>query len=152
MKTHKTLYTVIIILLLCLWIPVAIDKLIYFQSFKTGILRQPLNSNLQQLGIILLPPVEIITACLLTWNKLQKYGLILSSLLMSVFTIYVAVALVGGFGKIPCGCGSVISALNWHQHLWFNLFFLMLSVYVIIINNNIFKLYQSHRINNFVNN
>lgn len=46
---------------------------------------------------------------------------------MLIFTGYIAVALLGAWEKLPCGCGSVISGMNWEQHFLFNLFFLMLS-------------------------
>ena len=133
MERIEICYKIIILLLLLLWIPVALDKIINFESFKAGILRQPISETFQFLAIYTLPLAELITAILLISKKIQKWGLVLSIILMAVFTGYVAFALIGTFGKIPCGCGSIFSALNWQQHLWFNSIFLCLSALGLIL-------------------
>lgn len=59
----------------------------------------------------------------------------LSLVLMMAFTVYIGMALVGAWEKLPCGCGSVISSLSWKQHFFFNLFFLLFSGYGTYITN-----------------
>lgn len=137
MKNKKIKLDIIIISLLLLWIPVTIDKIINFESFKAGILRQPISETFQFLAMYTLPLAELITAILLISKKFQRSGLILSIILMSVFTSYVAFALIGAFGKIPCSCGSIISSFNWQQHLWFNIIFLCLSGLGLILNTGL---------------
>lgn len=137
MNTLKYIYYSIIVLLLLLWIPVALDKIVNFNSFSTGILNQPFNKNLALIAIYSLPVLEFATVALLVFKKYRKWGFALSSVLMFVFTSYVALALLGTWENLPCGCGSVISGLSWIQHFWFNIFFLSISVIGYIVNSKI---------------
>src|SRR5690606_21781243 len=66
---------------------------------------------------------------LLVSNRFRLAGFGLSSLLMAAFTGYIGIALLGTWEKLPCGCGSVISGMNWKQHFIFNLFFLGMSLW-----------------------
>lgn len=117
-----------IILLLLLWIPVSLDKLLNFDSFRYGLLNQPFADNLGHVLLYSLPLFEIGIVLLLIVPNLRKWGMLLSSILLVGFTVYIAVALLGAWDTIPCACGSVISKLSWKEHLWFNLFFLAVSV------------------------
>lgn len=149
MNTLKYIYYSIIVLLLLLWIPVALDKIVNFNSFSTGILNQPFNKNLALIAIYSLPVLEFATVALLVFKKYRKWGFALSSVLMFVFTSYVALALLGTWEKLPCGCGSVISGLSWIQHFWFNILFLSISVIGYIVNSKIigYKYLLSTKIN-----
>lgn len=117
----------IILSLLALWIAVTIDKLTDFTAFKTGILNQPFSDGLGYFLIYSLPVLECITIAFLVTEKFRNAGLILSTLLMLAFTIYIGIALLGAWEKLPCGCGSIISGMTWLKHFFFNLFFLGLS-------------------------
>lgn len=124
-RKRKTItFNVVIILLLLLWIPVGIDKLFNFEMFKTGILRQPFSDNLGYVLIYTLPVLESITVLALVIEKFRKAGLILSTVLMTIFTGYIGFALLGAWEKLPCGCGSVISGMTWMQHFFFIFLFL----------------------------
>jgi len=117
------------LILLALWIPVSIDKFIYFKVFKNGLILQPFNDRFAQVLAYILPGLEALTVLLLLVEAFRKYGMILSLILMTVFTAYIGAALVGAWEKLPCGCGSVISGLTWKQHFLFNIFFLLISGY-----------------------
>jgi hypothetical protein len=138
-KNNNTISTLITIALLLLWIPVSLDKLLNFVTFKVGILRQPFSDDLGKLLIYSLPVLEIAVVLLLIIQAWRTLGLWLSTLLMATFTGYVGLALLGAWEKLPCGCGSVISYLSWKQHFWFNLFFLMLSIIGILLQRNIHR-------------
>lgn len=127
-KKRQTVFHIIIISLLILWIPVSIDKIMGFSAFKQGILRQPFSDNLGYLLVYILPILEVLTVLALVIDRYRKIGLILSTVLMLAFTGYIGVALLGAWEKLPCGCGSVISGMSWKQHFFFNLFFLMTSI------------------------
>ena len=126
---------VLTLVLLALWLPVSIDKLLQFEGFKAGILRQPFSNELGTMLVYFLPPMEILTVILLLLPAVRDYGFLLSSVLMGGFTVYIGIALVGAWEKLPCGCGSVISGLSWKQHFFFNLFFLLTSIYGLNIQN-----------------
>lgn len=127
-KGRLVTYYIVVILLLALWIPVSIDKLMDFTMFKIGILSQPFSNNLGLILVYVLPVLEFLTVFCLIFKKFHKIGLMLSTVLMTAFTGYIAVALLGAWEDLPCGCGSVISGMTWTQHFFFNLFFLVLSV------------------------
>lgn len=127
-KRKLIAFNIVIALLLLLWVPVSIDKMVDFASFKDGILNQPFSDSLGHILIYTLPAFELLTVFALVSKKFRRVGLILSTLLMAGFTGYVAVALLGAWEKLPCGCGSVIKEMNWTQHFFFNLLFLVLSI------------------------
>lgn len=129
MKGKIHIITLISIALLLLWIPVSLDKLLHFQTFKAGILRQPFSDTLGQVLIFLLLPLELLVVGLIVSTRYRLVGFGLSSLLMAAFTGYIGIALLGAWEKLPCGCGSVISGMSWTQHFWFNLFFLAISIW-----------------------
>lgn len=130
------LFLVITIALLALWIPVVIDKLMDFSSFRMGILNQPFSDHLGNILIYVLPVVEILTITLLIGNKTNRYGMYMSAILMFLFTGYVGLALAGAWEKLPCGCGSVINGMSWKQHFIFNVVFLALSIAGVYLSNS----------------
>jgi len=127
MKKKSYILTGITILLLLLWIPVSLNKAIDFESFRQDIYKQPFSPYIATGIIYSLPIAEIATAVLLVIPKYRLWGFIASTLLMSIFTLYIATALLQVWDKLPCGCGLIIAQFNWIQHLWFNLSFLVLS-------------------------
>jgi len=73
-----------------------------------------------------LPAFEILTAFLISFRNTQIPGWWLAAILMTTFTIYVAVIIL--FKKhLPCSCGGVIAAMTWKQHLLFNIFFMLVT-------------------------
>lgn len=121
--------TGIVIFLLLLWIPVVIDKWLHFESFKAGMINQPLPKGLKEVLVYTLPAAESLTVLLLINEKTRYLGLWLSFVLLLLFTGYVGLALLGAWEKLPCSCGSVIKHLTWKQHFLFNCSFLILSAY-----------------------
>lgn len=120
-ETFPWKVAIIALLLLLLWVPVSIDKLLDFHAFRGGILRQPFSDTLGTVLVWTLPPLEIAAVVLLVMDRTRYWGVWLSAVLMAGFTAYVGIALLGAWEKLPCGCGSVIAALSWRQHFFFNL-------------------------------
>lgn len=113
----------------------AASKLIDFKSFRIQILIQPVPRWSVAYLIYIVPLTEILTITLLLFKKTKTLGLYSAASLMVLFTLYVGLAMSGAFGSIPCSCGGVIGKLSWPQHFIFNLIFLGLSTYGIIINH-----------------
>lgn len=128
MKTKTYITNSITVVLLALWIPICLYQVLHFDAFQIGILRQPLNDVIAWTLIYTLPVLEILTVILLITDRFRRLGLLLSSIWMAAFTGYVGLALLGAWGKLPCGCGLIISGISWMQHFWFNLFFLAISI------------------------
>ncbi len=140
MKPKQYILSAITLALLVLWIPVATEKLFDFTTFRYAVLRQPLPYTLAYIAIYILPVLEVLTVVLLVFPQWRRAGILLSTALMALFTAYIGLALLGAWGKVPCGCGSVISGMSWAQHFWFNLFFLGVSVAGIIVQHKIEKI------------
>jgi len=128
MKTKGYITNSITLALLLLWIPVSMDKFINFDAFRSSMLQQPFGNTFAWVLIYTLPVLEVTTAVLLAFDRSRRLGMMLSSVLMIAFTGYVGLALLGIRGKLPCACGLIISGMGWMQHLWFNLFFLVISI------------------------
>lgn len=128
MKTPNYILQIITILLLLIWIPVSIHKLLEFESFSLSISRQPINSFASKIAIYTIPILEILTSLLLISTKFRLWGFILSTLLMGLFSGYIALALLDTWENLPCACGLIISNLGWTEHLLFNLAFFIVSL------------------------
>ncbi|WP_454801385.1 MauE/DoxX family redox-associated membrane protein [Mucilaginibacter phyllosphaerae] len=115
-------------LIMVMFLYAAFSKYFDWAAFERSMESQPFQEWFAKLLMIIVPPVEILAAGLLLFSKTRLWGLILSSILMALFTGYVAAALIGMFPQVPCSCGGIIRALGWKQHLVFNLFFLLISV------------------------
>ena len=77
----------------------------------------------------LIPVSELATVLMLSWPRFKHYGLWLSVLLLSVFTLYIGLAVLNVFERVPCSCGGVLKNMGMQSHLVFNLFFLLLSIW-----------------------
>jgi len=128
MKKQTYILVAITILLLTLWVPTSLNKILDFESFKHNIYNQPFNKNIANVIIYSIPLLEITAVVFIVIPKYRLWGFILSTFLMSIFTIYIAAALLNVWDKLPCGCGLIISVMDWHEHLLFNSIFLILSV------------------------
>ena len=134
MKTaSQIMLQIIYFLLILLWIYAATSKLMDFGLFKAQMHRQVLFPFLKELLVYLLPPLEIIIAILLLFEVSQKIALYLSLIMLSIFTIYIGLAISNMFGKIPCSCGGVLTHLGWGTHFLFNIFFMLLTALGIYI-------------------
>jgi len=136
MKNYQK-YTLqfICFLLIVLWVYAAASKLIDFNLFKAQMKRQILFPFIKSSIVYWLPPVELLTAGLFVFQPSQRAGLYLSAIMLCVFTAYVGFALSGILGRIPCSCGGIINKMGWGTHLFFNIFFLLLTVLGIYIVN-----------------
>ncbi|OOQ61930.1 MauE/DoxX family redox-associated membrane protein [Mucilaginibacter pedocola] len=134
-RNHEWLMTAISALLIVLYTYTAFSKLLAFDIFKQQMYNQTLPKWAAGIIIWTLPGVELVTAFLIFKNRSRLYGYIASSILMTLFTGYVALVLAGYFGWMPCSCGGVIQSMDWKTHLLFNIFFLLLSLTGIYIIN-----------------
>lgn len=118
---------IICFLLIILFVYAALSKLFAYADFKNQLTRSPLVKNWAGVVAFVLPAVELIAAGLLTLSTTRKAGLLLSFVLMALFTGYIIYMLL--FEKnLPCSCGGVLKKLTWKQHIVFNIFFLLTAI------------------------
>lgn len=92
-----------------------------------------------------LPFLEILLAILLLLPSYRFWGFLGTTILLSLFTGYVAFVWLGFADRVPCSCGGVISSLTWGQHLIFNLSFLLICLAGWGIRYKSGKIKVSHR-------
>jgi putative oxidoreductase len=114
-------------LLILLFVYTAVSKLLDYTAFKNTLSKSPLMDGKAGLVALALPITEILVSVLLFIPRTRLWGFYSSAALMSVFTLYLAY-MINFVPKLPCSCGGVLKQMTWNQHLWFNIFFLAISV------------------------
>nr|WP_067055221.1 MauE/DoxX family redox-associated membrane protein [Mucilaginibacter sp. L294] len=126
MKTM--LRTVAPALLILLFAYATVSKLADFTLFRHEMYNQNFPPEVAGALVFVVPFAEIATIALLLTEKWQWAGLVLSAILMAVFTGYIGLVLAGYWQRLPCSCGGVLKNMSWRGHFVFNLFFLAISL------------------------
>lgn len=115
-------------LLIGLFVYAAASKLADMDTFRGQLLNQPFPHGLAGILVYALPAAELLTAGLLLAPRTSRYGLRLSLGLLLAFTGYIALVKLHYWSRVPCSCGGILSHMSWTTHLFFNLFFILLTV------------------------
>lgn len=126
-KSISRVIEIITALVVFLFVYTGIAKFREHSSFQAALQEFPLIASYANTISLLVPTVEIITALLLSLPRTRKIGFLISTFLLSIFTIYITGILLFT-PKLPCHCGGVIKAMTWAQHMLFNIFFTGLSM------------------------
>lgn len=122
----KLLIEIVASLLVILFIYAGINKLLNYSEFRFQLGRSPYMAPMAGFIAWFMPASEILVALFLTLKKTRLVGFYASFLLMVLFTGYIY-AMLNYSPYLPCSCGGVLSMMSWNQHLYFNLFFVLLS-------------------------
>ena len=125
---QRAILAIIICLLILLFVYTGISKLIDQSTFLKDLNNQPFPRFFNGILVWLIPVIELLLALLLLFDNTRKWALVGAFVLMLLFTIYTALVLLNVFNRTPCSCGGVIRSLSWVQHLFFNLFFVAISI------------------------
>lgn len=82
------------------------------------------------------PIVELLIVLMLFIPKIMLSGLYASLSLMLLFTVYITVILTSG-EKVPCACGGILQDMSWAEHLVFNVAFVLLGIFGIILKQKL---------------
>jgi putative oxidoreductase len=115
-------------LLILLFVYAAVSKLLDFKDFNWQMHNQNVPPEVAAVLVYLVPGSELLAAALLLLERTKAAGLLLSAFLLTVFSGYIALVLLGFWSSVPCSCGGVLKGMGWGQHLAFNLFFLFLCI------------------------
>jgi len=129
---RRNFIEIVAALLVLLFVYTALSKLLDLQEYRHQMDSQVFPKNLKHLLFWLIPILELITAMLLVIARTRLAGFFAAAVLLIIFTAYIGLVLLHYFKSIPCSCGGVLKILNWHSHLFFNLFFLLLSILGIV--------------------
>lgn len=136
-------------LLIALFSYAAVSKFIDFERFINDINNQPFPNWTTPLLVWFIPLSEIVIALCLMVSISRLAGLYMAAILMSLFTIYTALVLLRIFDYVPCSCGGVIRKLSWQQHLFLNLFFVIISIAAISLYRKQIKQAYVTKLNSF---
>ncbi|WP_372490023.1 MauE/DoxX family redox-associated membrane protein [Chitinophaga sedimenti] len=102
---RKNILEVCCFLIFFLFIYVALNKIIYYETFVEDLGRQPILEPRKYFLSILIPASEILFAILIISERGRRVGLIGAVVLMSFFTLYVIYVM--SFNSYwPCACGG----------------------------------------------
>ena len=126
--TKKIIVEISCSLLIALFLYASVSKWLDFKAFVGDMNNQPFPNYFTPFLVWGIPILEVLIALALVFEQTRTVGLYASLILMIAFTIYTAMVLMHFFKYVPCSCGGVIKKLTWTQHLFFNLFFVSISL------------------------
>ena len=111
-----------------LFIYAAVHKLLDFENFQIQLAQSPLLSVFATEVAYIIVILELFTALALSIPRFRFFGLLMSFGLMWLCSVYIFLILHYA-SHIPCSCGGVLDDLGWHEHLIFNLFFVVITAF-----------------------
>ena len=130
---RKIIIEIISSLLILLFLYASVSKWLDFKVFIGEMNNQPFPNSITPFIVWSVPLIEVIIAIDLIFERTRVPAFYASLILMGVFTVYSVAILLHAFKYIPCSCGGIIRKLTWPQHLFFNLFFVGISLLGIVL-------------------
>lgn len=125
-KNKFRIINIISALFIFLFAYTALSKLLSIENFRIVLSRSEIFQTGADFLSWVIPVSELAISLLLFFHISRKFGLLLSTVLMGLFTIYIAYMLLF-VPDLPCSCGGVIQQMSWPQHLVFNITFFILG-------------------------
>lgn len=116
-----------------LFLYTGLSKIVDFNVFYVTLTASPLAKNYAMLIAISVPTIELIIVVLLLIPKTQRLGLVLSMILMVIFTGYVGSIL--SYSHQPCSCGGIFYKIQWKPHLFINIALTLLAIAAITMKS-----------------
>lgn len=116
-----------------LWGYAASIKLWNWQTSRREMHMQPFPDWVGDILFWLVPLIELSLVALLFYPATMLRGIQASVVLLSIFTIYLALGIGRAFGKVPCACGGILSGMGHVEHIIFNLLFIILGIYTWVL-------------------
>ena len=110
----------------------AVSKAIDFDFFVSQLSLYPIIETFPKITAIFIVGSEMTSVVLLLLPQTRLYGLYLTLGLLVMFTIYLTV-MINTRHDLPCSCGGVIGKMTWKQHIFFNCFFIVVSMTAILL-------------------
>jgi hypothetical protein len=124
--------------ILLLFLYTAVNKLLDYEHFKSVMIMSPLLHPFAGTIAWVLPIGEIGIVLLLLFPKTKLNGLYTAFVAIVIFTLYIIYMIIFT-PRLPCSCGGVLKSLTWTQHIYFNLFLLLLTGIAIVLSCKIKK-------------
>lgn len=114
-------------MLILLWVYAATSKLMDFDRSRGEMLNQALAPWLEKILVWAIPLTELSITALLLFKQTRLQGIILSLVLLLIFTAYIVLVKLNYFDYVPCSCGGIMSKFSWEGHFIFNMAFIVLA-------------------------
>lgn len=115
------------------------SKFINHATFEVTLFQSPLVKDYRTIISWGVPGIELSIVVLLLLEKSRRLGLLLSLLLMSLFTCYIAYMILF-IPSLPCSCGGILKELSWNSHLMLNSF-IIVSIIISLVSLKNHKLF-----------
>jgi len=127
---YKQIFNFLHYLLFALFAYASFSKLTDFDLFVNNLDKSPFFIGLNTALLAgLLICSELIIMLFIFFEKTCRLGYFLSFLLFFLFTGYIFLILKFS-PYIPCSCGGLIDKLSWVQHIYFNILFMLISIFL----------------------
>jgi putative oxidoreductase len=133
MKSKYWIIEICVHLLAVLLIVTAGSKIADLDKFAGQISNQPFDNRFTDILTYGVPTLEVMLVIGLLWPAKRLVALYGTAVLLTIFTIYIALVTFNFYDRVPCGCAFAFERLSWPQHLMMNLFFTLLSYFAIIM-------------------
>ena len=131
-SSSTTIVTIICFAFILLFVYAATSKLADYDKFIVQLRQSPMLTAFAEIIVWLIPMIEIIISILLLFPASALLGLYGSFSLMVTFTFYIIT--IQNFSEyVPCSCGGILEYLNWNEHLYFNIGFIILAIAGILL-------------------
>lgn len=124
--------------ILLLFLYTAVSKLLDYDHFKSVMILSPLLHPFAGIIAWALPIFEIGIVLLLLFSKTKLNGLYTAFVAIVIFTIYIIYMIIFT-PRLPCSCGGILKSLTWTEHIFLNLFLLLLIGIAIVLSTKIKK-------------
>lgn len=111
----------------------AVSKLIDIDLSRQEMRNQIFPKAIADILLWVIPIMELSLVFLLLYLRTRLKAFYASAILLTLFTLYIAVTMTGIFGRIPCSCGGILKHMHYSSHLIFNLFFICLALWGIAL-------------------
>lgn len=132
MRARKIISEVFIYLIALLWLYTSIYKFLQIENSINQLADSPLVAPYAVLLGYGLPIIEFALFVLLLVPRTRRVALYGSAALLTMFIVYILIILNFYRADTPCICGGIISKLSWKNHVYFNLVFLVMTLYSLI--------------------
>lgn len=128
MRTKKKIETIAQYGFLLLWGVTAAVKLSSWDMTKSEMALQSFPYWMERLLLWGLPALYISLALLLLYKPTAQLGIRLSTVVISIFTVYLLVGVTKILGHTPCACVGIWPTNNHWLHIALNSIFIILGI------------------------
>lgn len=124
--------TVLSCLFIILFVYAAGSKYNENDVFLSQVGQSPMLTWWASVVVVLVPAMEVVIALLLVFKITRLVGLYAFFTMMVMFSTYI-IMITRYSDFVPCSCGGILANMTWGTHLQFNLLFVALAAFAIVI-------------------